>query len=246
MPLSREQAIKEFGWTALPVDPTLKSWLETNQKYVHKPVPQLCADVPLPETSVVKACMEYAKSELPTHTFNHSMRVFYYGMAIAKQQFPEWEFSTETWLLTCFFHDIGTIDKHTHGTLLSFEFFGGILALNVLQEHKAPVEQAESVCEAIIRHQDSAEIGTIHTIGLLVQLATQYDNMGYREGFVHPDTIADVTKHYPRRNWSSCFSKKIREENATKPWAHSTALGFDEFPDSVKNNSLMEGYDDKF
>lgn len=96
------------------------------------------------------------------------------GMAIASQQFPEWEFSPETWLLTCLFHDIGTIDKHTHGTLMSFEFYGGILAMDVLKQHSCPASQAESVAEAIIRHQDPVEVGTITTIGLLVQLATQY------------------------------------------------------------------------
>jgi cyanamide hydratase len=98
-------------------------------------------------------------------------------MAMATQQFPEWEFTSETWLLTCFFHDIGTVDKHTHGTLMSFEFFGGMLAHNVLKEKNAPAEQAEAVCEAIIRHQDSAEIGTITTLGLLVQIATQYGKL---------------------------------------------------------------------
>jgi hypothetical protein len=35
--------------------------------------------MPLPDTLVVKAAMEYVKKELPEHTFNHSMRVFYYG-----------------------------------------------------------------------------------------------------------------------------------------------------------------------
>lgn len=95
-------------------------------------------------------------------------------MAIASQQFPEWKFSAETWLLTCLFHDIGTIDKHTNGTFMSFEFYGGILALDVLKQNNCPVPQAESVAEAIIRHQDPVEVGTISTIGLLVQLATQY------------------------------------------------------------------------
>jgi cyanamide hydratase len=70
--------------------------------------------------------------------------------------------------------------------------------------------------------------------------------MGFRSELIHPETIEDVTKSYPRRNWSTCFSTKIREENAVKPWAHSQALGFDEFPDSVKNNKLMEPFDARF
>lgn len=36
----------------------------------------------------------------------------------------------------------------------------------------APVEQAESVAEAIIRHQDLCEVGKITAVGQLVQLAT--------------------------------------------------------------------------
>jgi cyanamide hydratase len=59
-------------------------------------------------------------------------------MAIATQQFPSWEFSTETWLLTCLFHDIGTIDKYTYDTFMSFEFYGGYLALDFLKQHSCP------------------------------------------------------------------------------------------------------------
>lgn len=56
---------------------------------------------------------------------------------------------------------------------MSFEFYGGLLALDLLsKELHAPIEQAESVVEAIIRHQDLGETGKITTIGLLLQLAT--------------------------------------------------------------------------
>ena len=68
------------------------------------------------------------------------------------------------------------------------------------------------------------------------------DNMGYHPDYVHADTIKDVVKHYPRCNWSGCFSKKIREEVAVKPWCHTTA-STEKFPHDVENNSLMEPYD---
>jgi cyanamide hydratase len=91
---------------------------------------------------------------------------------------------------------------------LSFEFFGGMLALRVLQDvddgerveigtgtgvgigasgaaatatdtttatnanATAPREQAESVAEAIIRHQDLCHVGEITVVGQLLQLAT--------------------------------------------------------------------------
>jgi cyanamide hydratase len=59
-------------------------------------------------------------------------------MAISCQQFPELEFSPETWLLTCLFHDLGTIDKHTHGGFMSFEFYGGMLAQERTQGAQLP------------------------------------------------------------------------------------------------------------
>ncbi|KAF2844428.1 putative cyanamide hydratase [Plenodomus tracheiphilus IPT5] len=239
MAASKEEQIRTYGWTALSCDP--KQWGGV-QSFNNPPKPQLCADVPIPDTALAQKSMDYARKELPAPTFNHSMRVFYYGIAIANQQFPDWQFSSETWLLTCLFHDLGTIDKHTHGTLMSFEFYGGFLALNILKGYECPSAQAESVAEAIIRHQDPVEVCTIHTIGLLVQLATQYDNMGYRAGYIHADTIKDVIKHYPRKHWSKCFSKKIREEVAVKPWCHTTASE-EKFPHDVEHNELMEPYD---
>lgn len=108
-------------------------------------------------------------------------------------------------------HDIGTTKENLCATRLSFEFFGGMLALRVLQDvddgerveigtgtgigasgaganaaavtatdtttatnanATAPREQAESVAEAIIRHQDLCHVGKITVVGQLLQLAT--------------------------------------------------------------------------
>lgn len=83
--------------------------------------------------------------------------------------------SSETYLLTCLLHDIGTTDANLPATRMSFEFYGGYLALALLKgELRAPVEQAESVTEAIIRHQDLGESGKISSLGLLIQLATVF------------------------------------------------------------------------
>ena len=57
---------------------------------------------------------------------------------------------------------------------MSFEFYGGYLALDVLKDTElaAPIEQAEAVAEAVIRHQDIGTHGKITTLGQLIQLAT--------------------------------------------------------------------------
>ena len=67
--------------------------------------------------------------------------------------------------------------------------------------------------------------------------------MGGHADLVHPSTIEDVTANFPRKKWSSCFAAAIRQENSLKPWAHTTALGEEEFPNGVLGNKLMEPYD---
>lgn len=61
---------------------------------------------------------------------------------------------------------------------------------------------------------------------------------------VDKGTIESVTKCFPRNGWSSCFAKTIRKENELKPWAHTTALGEEDFPNGVLDNQVMAPYDD--
>lgn len=168
---------------------------------------------------------------------------------ILQQQFPVFAatLSPSTLALTCLLHDIGTTHDHLRATQLSFEFYGGILALDLLQnpseKAKATQSQAEAVCEAIIRHQDLGTVGKLTFLGQLIQLATIYDNVGKFGEIVHADTRVDVNKAFPRNGWSRCFADTIQEENRLKPWAHTTHLGELDFPNGVLENKLMEEYD---
>ncbi|KAA6416070.1 MAG: hypothetical protein FRX48_00789 [Lasallia pustulata] len=234
--------IKLHGFTALPRDPKV---LLNGQKNIHAPTPISVDQIQVPSSPLATATHDYVKKALSPPTYAHSMRVYYYGLAIARQQFPSWEFSEETYFLACMLHDIGATTENLRKTLMSFEFYGGVLALHLLQSegYGAEKDQAEAVAEAIIRHQDIGEPGKITTIGQLIQLATIFDNMGGHADLVHEETIHVVTSEFPRQKWSSCFAATIREENKLKPWAHTTALGEEDFPNGVLNNRLMERYD---
>lgn len=140
-------------------------------------------------------------------------------------------------------HDIGTTPDNLRSTLLSFEWFGGILALDLLRSHDSPQSQREAVAEAIIRHQDLGTVGKITFLGQLIQLATIYDNMGGRPDLINVRTRDEVVSQFPRLKWSDCFAKTIREENGLKPWAHTTHLGEEDFPNGVKGNQLMAPYE---
>ncbi|EKG21623.1 hypothetical protein MPH_01057 [Macrophomina phaseolina MS6] len=233
---------KPYGWHAVPRNPT--AILQGKPKLAD---PSLFTidDITYPDTEVVRKSLARVQKELQPETLSHSFRVYYYGMSIVKTQFPQWLsenwINEETWLLVCLFHDIGTTPENLRNTHMSFDFWGGIEALQTLQKFGADKSQAESVAEAIIRHQDPGETGTISCIGLLVQLATEFDNMGHYKELVHPETIKSVVAKYPRNGWSGCFSKTIREEMALKPWAHSSAI--DGFVEMVENNELMKQYD---
>lgn len=58
------------------------------------------------------------------------------------------------------------------GTHLSFEYWGAIQARTFLLDRGAPGDQADAVYEAIIRHAELGESGTITSLALLMQLST--------------------------------------------------------------------------
>jgi len=169
------------------------------------------------------------------------------GRAILIQHLPSWESPSvlETWALTCLLHDIGTTDKNRGATFMSFEFYGGHLALSKLVEFGAPRPQAELVCEAIIRHQDAGSTGTIPRIGWLIQQATLFDNCGAFPSLVHRETVESTSKAWPRLGWCDCFAGKVRQEIEAKPWCHTTVIEEDGkgFAEMIEANDLMRPYE---
>ncbi|KAL6228637.1 hypothetical protein BDW75DRAFT_251137 [Aspergillus navahoensis] len=235
------------GWNAVPVD---AGAIFTNLPFINSPTPISLEELKFPtEDPVVNKTAEYAKAVLDAETFNHSMRVYYYGMIIAKQQFPTQaaDLNPATWALTCLLHDLGTAKENLTATRMSFDLYGGIKALQVLKDLGATVDQAEAAAEAIIRHQDTGVDGTITFLGQLIQLATLYDNVGAHprvkgfEGMIHPTTRAEVNEAHPRSGWCGFFASVIRKEEGAKPWCHSTHIV--DFDKQVEGNTLMKQWE---
>ncbi|KAH6862964.1 hypothetical protein B0T12DRAFT_478323 [Alternaria alternata] len=234
--------IGSYGWTAVPRD---RSNVPSAEEAAAPQTNAAAVDITgiWPDNELTNNAREYAKRELPTETYNHSLRVYAYGHQIVTQYLPDWKSSTffETWALTCLFHDIGTTAQNMSSTHMSFDFQGGFIALNKLQELGAPKIQAESVAEAIIRHQDPGETGTISAMGQLIQVATEFDNMGWQPHLISREVIEAVTRQLPRLSWSTCFSNQIRKEIEQKPWCHSTAIPG--FAEAVAGNEVMKPYE---
>ncbi|RSL42045.1 hypothetical protein CEP54_015623 [Fusarium duplospermum] len=236
----------DFGFTAITRD--VSKLTPAPSKPIHKVVPASPASTPIPSTALAKQVQAYALKTLPAFIYHHSMRVYHYGISIREQQFPDWKWNErtkETYFLTCMLHDVGLTQESLRDTKLSFEFWGGYNAMEVLLGEKGERYQAESVAEAIIRHNDFGPEGLITSLGLILQMATTFDNMGNNAFMVHPDTIKSVVKMYPRLKWNSCVVDSMKSEFDLKPWAHLTKFNpthgfFEEFID----NKVMEAYDE--
>lgn len=168
------EATAKYGLTALPANQSATKPATTSPGTV------AIADLAVPSTPLAARIDAYTRAKLSPDTYRHSLRVYSYGLAIARQCFPDWRLEPgstleETWFLTAMLHDIGTTDEHIGATRLSYEFWAGVHALEILQsarstedvvgiaevgkEGVADREQAESVCEAILRHQDVQDKG---------------------------------------------------------------------------------------
>jgi cyanamide hydratase len=239
----------KYGFTALPAGPQ-----STPPK--PSPSPVEVSSLQPPQTPLAKRVTEYVRSKLNPKTFNHSLRVYSYGLAIARECYPDWNLQPgsaleETWYLTAMLHDIGTCDEFLTATRLSFEFWGGYHALELLQKPEitgsatndgvAPREQAESVAEAIIRHQDVQEKGMVTLITRLIHLGTLLDNAGANREMVDGKTIENVVEAYPRKGWSECFRGTVVEEKTAKPYAMVSRI--EGFEDMIMGNELMNKYD---
>jgi len=229
--------IELYGFTAVPR--SLSKLLETTAG--NPPAKVAAKEIAVPDSEIARKVYAYAKEHLSEQTFNHSMRVFYYGTILANHHLHHLASSLPTFFLASLLHDIGTSPQNLHTTHLSFEFQGGLLALSLLRDLGAPVAQAESVAEAIIRHQDLGESGMITGVGGLLQLATVFDNIGMNPQLIDRSTIESVTAQFPRNKWSSCFAATLREEVGLKPWCHTTVI--EGFGKRVEGNTLMEPYE---
>ncbi|KAM0542439.1 hypothetical protein ACHAPJ_012803 [Fusarium lateritium] len=239
--------LAQNGWNAITVD---AGKIFKDGPYINKPdyVDVQSIDFPSKDP-VVEKTQQHAKDNLLKQTYSHSMRVYFWSTVIVKQQFPEHAdtLSPSTLALACLLHDIGTTDENMSSTRLSFEFQGGIQALQLLRDFGSTKDQAEAVCETVIRHQDLGTEGNITFLGQLIQLATIYDNVGEHPSvkdfgkIIHEKTREEVNATFPREGWLGCFAETIRKEEKLKPWCHTTHIP--NFAEQVEGNQLQKPYE---
>ncbi|KAH7872462.1 uncharacterized protein C8R40DRAFT_1052475 [Lentinula edodes] len=242
-----------YGFTPVPRDPGV---LFANHPTASGDCPKQdyfqAEDFPIPESVLVNDVTTFVKKELDEQTFNHSNRVYIYGVALTKTHFPHWSYDLETYYLACLLHDIGTAERYLSTTKLSFEFKGAIVARDLLLQLGGVEDQADSVCDAIVRHQDIfVKGGNITMIGQILQLATILDNVGLRANLIHSRLIETTAAAFPRKGWSEHFARVVESELRLKPWCHTSTFEVpnwregveSNFARDVRGNSVMKPFD---
>lgn len=74
--MSSPDPVAEYGWSAVPRSHTKVFPASSSSE---GPPPLKVSDLPFPDTEIVSKTIAYAKEKLPAETFNHSLRVYYYG-----------------------------------------------------------------------------------------------------------------------------------------------------------------------
>lgn len=73
-----DKGLVAFGWAAVPRSHSRALYDVDKDNHANLDLDR----VKVPDTPVAKRVLEYAESTLPERTFNHSMRVWYYGMGL--------------------------------------------------------------------------------------------------------------------------------------------------------------------
>ena len=131
------------------------------------PQPMTAAgELAAPTSELSERITALARDALPTPVFNHSMRVYHFALAIARQHLPAVAaaLAPDALLAAALLHDLGTAPGAADSPL-SFEYAGGLRARELLLQCSAAPVLADSVCEAVIRHQDVFVPGVTGGIG---------------------------------------------------------------------------------
>ncbi|KAJ7321865.1 hypothetical protein DFH08DRAFT_818242 [Mycena albidolilacea] len=158
----------------------------------------------VPINDAHKAATAYTEKHLATSAFDHSLRTYYFALAIMHNGFPSgtpgvpqitFEELQKRLYHACVMHDLGWT-SHPDGLShparkMSFEIFGGIMAYDFLHA-------------SIMLHTTEYTAGQSSAVGTLVTLGASFDVMGYDAfgsgtfNYVHRKTVQEIEKQFPR------------------------------------------------
>ena len=204
------------------------------------------SSIRVPSTPLTQAATKLAEVELPPSIFSHCLRSYYFAAIIATDIFPDLGWDPETFYLAALLHDVKCTSRAFRESHLSFELHGGMAARTFLVDVAgAPPHLGDTVMESICRHKD-VDAGSygFSPEGQMLRFGAQLDALGYYAELIHPDSVAEVVKAYPRLGFNKVFADTLVEEAHVKRFCTSVSLLA---PNSVltliRRNPVMKEFD---
>ncbi|KAJ6469123.1 hypothetical protein C8R47DRAFT_797141 [Mycena vitilis] len=185
------------------------------------------------------ASFEYAKKITPHEGFIHSVRSYYFALAILYNGFPSetpgvpqitFEELNRRIYHCCILHDLGWTttsegrEHPAHG--MTFELHGGIMAYEHLHA-AAPnldAQQVGDIVQSIVLHTSQWESGKSSATQILMSLGALFDVCGYDargpgsfDFLLNRKTVQEIEKEYPRGNFAAEGMEVLQREFTEKP-----------------------------
>ncbi|KAF7342163.1 hypothetical protein MVEN_01804100 [Mycena venus] len=192
--------------------------------------------IPLDDAHIVAT--KYTEQQLLTSTFAHSLRTYYFALAILHNGFPSetpgvpqitFEELQKRLYHACVMHDLGLTchpDRTAHRAhAMSFELFGGIMAYDCLHavDPTLDANQVGDIVQSIMLHTTEYTAGQSSAVATLLTIGTSFDVVGYDAfgpgtfNYVHRKTVQEIEKQFPRGTFGKDVFETGNREFDEKP-----------------------------
>ena len=170
-----------------------------------------------PNTEAVKRATEIGKQIYDEWLFNHCMRSYYYGMAIAKFDCNLNELDTEAAYVATIFHDMA-FTREGKKSLVgpeSFEVRGAKHCLHcATRDLGFDNERAKLMYEAIRLHTSITNSRNPNATEKFITYGAGADVLALRYQDIHPSTHGRILHDFPRMNFKKRMNTELEEEFA--------------------------------
>lgn len=198
------------------------------------PSPDIVADIPLPDSPLVRDITEFARDALDELLFDHSRRVFYFGALQGRRRglTPD----PELLYAAAMFHDLGLTPRYSRSSTLRFEVDGANAARDFLRQHGIDEARVRRVWLGIALHTTPGVPEFLEPEIALVTAGVETDVLGIDRDALAPEAIAAVTAAHPRPDFKRRILQAFADGMRNRP---DTTFG-------TMNADVLAHYDESF
>jgi hypothetical protein len=172
------------------------------------------AGVVMPDTRVVRAAVELARTAMPGYLFNHCMRTWLFGALTARNEHTPHD--PEALIVASALHDLGLVEQYSTAGQ-PFEMDSADAAKALALRNGAGEKEAELVWRSIAFHTSALGAHEAPAVNL-VGAGAGADVYGGLDAF-KPEDVAAILAAYPRLGFKAGFQQSLTDYCRRKPRA---------------------------